>query len=501
MEREACKVWIATEMAKVKRDDKGPKEESTPVLDISVAGNERGMGQIVLRTEEHNMQVRIDMSDLVGSDGKTISRDLISVYRVDYVYLPRLRDYYPDALCPINGTVTLKPNETQPLWIEICVPKDAAAGQYSGTCTLLVDDKLKKTVELRVKVWNFQVPDKPFMRSAIGLWDKQVLHHHALDPESPEAQDLIWKYYWYLAEHKLSLFGSDDRLFKIINDDRFPEYIEDARVTAFKLPAGKDVDETRAMVERFRKNGWLDKAYFYMADEPVTEKNYEWVRASSDMIHGIDPSLKVVVPYFRSPDFDESASAVDYLKGYSNLWCPVSNLLDSETEIKKLQERKALGEEVWWYVCCGPRQPYANLFVEMEPIEHRILFWQQKKYDVQGFLYWSATFWDPNEPNSIHDPWEDMATIKHIDEGVYGDGSLLYPGRKVGIDGPVPSIRFKLLYKGIEDFAYLSLLEEKHSKEYVEDVLNKLILGLSAYEREPNKFLKIRNALGEALSK
>ena len=64
--------------------------------------------------------------------------------------------------------------------------------------------------------------------------------------------------------------------------------------------------------------------------------------------------------------------------------------------------------------------------------------------------YWEKKF--------VADPWYDMDTLG---TGYYGDGSLLYPGKKVGIDGPVGSIRLEALRDGIEDFDYLTLADQK----------------------------------------
>ncbi len=55
-----------------------------------------------------------------------------------------------------------------------------------------------------------------------------------------------------------------------------------------------------------------------------------------------------------------------------------------------------MGEEVWWYVCCGPGKPYANFLVDMDGMAHRLLFWQQKQCNVEELLYWNTTYWSPS---------------------------------------------------------------------------------------------------------
>ena len=42
-----------------------------------------------------------------------------------------------------------------------------------------------------------------------------------------------------------------------------------------------------------------------------------------------------------------------------------------------------------------------------------------------------------------------------------GDGFLLYPGRPIGHDGIVSSIRFEQAREGIEDYEYLYLLRQR----------------------------------------
>ncbi|MCC6446846.1 MAG: hypothetical protein IT210_25765 [Armatimonadetes bacterium] len=61
-----------------------------------------------------------------------------------------------------------------------------------------------------------------------------------------------------------------------------------------------------------------------------------------------------------------------------------------------MKPRQKMGEEVWWYVCCGPGKPYANFLVDMDGMAHRLLFWQQKQCNVEELLYWNTTYWSPS---------------------------------------------------------------------------------------------------------
>jgi len=140
----------------------------------------------------------------------------------------------------------------------------------------------------------------------------------------------------------------------------------------------------------------------------------------------------------------------------------------------------------------------------MAGIDHRVMFWQQAHCNVEGFLYWQSTYWD--WPPSVHgyggtaDPWTDMATVPKLSPTCYGDGSVLYPGAKVGVDGPVASIRLKLIREGLEDVEYLRLLEDREGRDAVRAVTREIVLGLDEYSSDVDRLLALREATGHRLS-
>jgi len=93
-----------------------------------------------------------------------------------------------------------------------------------------------------------------------------------------------------------------------------------------------------------------------------------------------------------------------------------------------------------------------------------------------------------------------MATVKDLSPTVYGDGSLLYPGAKVGVDGPVASIRLKLIREGLEDVEYLRLLEDREGRAGVRAVTGQVVQGLDAYSKDIDQYLALREAVGRRLS-
>ena len=140
--------------------------------------------------------------------------------------------------------------------------------------------------------------------------------------------------------------------------------------------------------------------------------------------------------------------------------------------------------------------PYANFHIDMEGISHRILMWQQKKYKVDGLLYWSTNYW-----NETVDPWEDMATVKSINPDIYGDGSLIYPGKKIEFNGPVSSLRLEIIRDGFEDYEYLTLLEKIAGRELVENIIENVVKSMIIYTRDPLKLEETREILAKEILK
>jgi hypothetical protein len=137
--------------------------------------------------------------------------------------------------------------------------------------------------------------------------------------------------------------------------------------------------------------------------------------------------------------------------------------LDSATSRYRqaeFQARQAKGDTVWWYVCCGPGKPFANLMIEWPAIDHRVLLWQNQKYGVTGFLYWSLDTWRDNLAGQQRWPevkWNPATWRNGAGKAHNGGGQLLYPGPN---RQPLSSIRLENFRDGCEDYEYFWLLQD-----------------------------------------
>ena len=185
--------------------------------------------------------------------------------------------------------------------------------------------------------------------------------------------------------------------------------------------------------------------------------------------------------------------------GNSDILCPETVCFSDRGFSDAIADRAAQGDKIWWYVCCGPspKSDYCNLFTQQDGIKHRLLFWQQKQQGVTGLLYWSTSYWT----DVGGDPWTSAWTTPWTGVDTFGDGSLLYDGYHVGVDGPVSSLRLEAVANGIEDYAYLQMAEELLGEKYVDGVIAKVSKDLTHYTLSEAQFAKVRIALGNAIEK
>jgi hypothetical protein len=220
-----------------------------------------------------------------------------------------------------------------------------------------------------------------------------------------------------------------------------------------------------SQIERhLRERGWLRKAFTYWFDEP-DRKDYEFVIAGMDRIKAAAPGIRRMLTEQPEPE----------LQGHVEIWCG----LTPEWTPEKVRQRREAGEEVWWYICCGPKAPHLGEFIDHPGTELRLWPWQSWQYGVEGILIWETLYWTSTSafpPPRLQDPWQDpMSYVSGYDFGPghigywgNGDGRFLYPPRRDPntatepcLDAPINSIRWENLRDGMEDYEYFWLLEQE----------------------------------------
>lgn len=264
--------------------------------------------------------------------------------------------------------------------------------------------------------------------------------------------------------------------------------------------------------EHLAEKGWLDKAYIYWFDEP-TATDYDFVTEGMELLKRCGPRLRRML----------TEEPVPPLFGAVDLWCPVVPNMDPTV----CAERQKEGEQIWWYVCTGPKAPFTTLFIDHNAIEMRMWIWMTWKWNVQGVLIWATNYW--TSPLVYHEgvpqnPWEDPMSyqsgyglpVGHVGYWGNGDGRLVYPpNRDVAedktkhLEGPVNCIRWEMLRDGIEDYEYFHLLRDLAAKAGVRrgaarqaDLLRipeAIITDKTNFTRDPQPLLEHRREVAEAI--
>jgi hypothetical protein len=458
------RVWLPGNAVKLRRDEPaggdglgtGAPDRPGYEVRLSAAGNEAETAQLILRSAEGTRSVSVSVSPLQGPAG-ALPAEAVSLYQQHYIQVtaPENTHYpagwYPDALVPLapGGTVDLTPDANQGIWVKVAVPAGQPAGDYTGTVTVSGGGALV-AIALRLTVHGFSLPDAARAATAFTIWYDQVAWAHGVTAGTPEYAALMDRYYWYQVSQRLI---PDDlpigTNLEPVEYVRLAEpYLSDDRVTGFRIPYynGDILGKTRELVELLRDRGWLTKGYFYLGgliDEPQAAK-YPLVQQYCQQLRQIAPEVRHIV----------TTTPVQALADDVQTWCfPFGHY--GAPMMEWVREHS----HAWWYPLVGTVYPLPSVFIDDNLIGTRLIAWMQHDFGIEGLLYWSTTIfrkWNGSQYVD-RDTWADPTGYPNTN----GDGFLLYPGKPVGIDGPVATIRMEALREGIEDGEYLRLLDER----------------------------------------
>lgn len=508
----AAAVWWCDATHKVPRQRAAPRAVE-PAARMAAARNDGEALQIVVRPDRDLKGLTAHAGALTGPGGATIPAEAIEILRVYYhfVHTPTdetgVRDWWPDALPPLDAPLDVRQGENQPLWLLVHVPADAAAGGYTGTVTLQAEGWSAR-VPIALTVWDFALPERNHITTALGLSPGTIFDYHGLRTDA-DRRRVLDLYHRSFARHRISPYDPaplDSIGVKFVPDADPPKAeldfsrfdaamqraVDEYHFNALRLPidgmgGGTFHERVEPQIGDFtagtpqydamfssylgqleshlREKGWLDMAYVYWFDEPEP-KDYDFVRAGMERLKKHGPGIPTML----------TEEPVDALAGPIDIWCPVSFNYDREAARK----RETAGDRFWWYVCCGPKAPYCTLFIDHPATELRVWLWQTWQRDVTGILVWETNYWTSSAayPDAAQDPYADpMGYVSGYStpRGVKaywgnGDGRFIYPplaastpgksGAEPVIAPPVSSIRWEMLREGIEDWEMLYRLRE-----------------------------------------
>ena len=421
-----------------------------------------------------------------------------------------------DAMEPVSGTI----RATAPIMalrMHLPVPANARPGDRAYT----VQVKHKRNQEdlsLAVKVHKAAIP--PIGRSSwpyTNWFNYEVMAtRHGLEPWSDAHWRTIRKYAELMARGRQNMFWvpwreilsvsagrpvlDRERLGRIVKTFTKAglHFIEGGHVgrrtggewtaSTFDVTLGRGLRATsiegnaflaralRQLMEEIERNGWRDRWIQHVVDEP-TEKNATDYRILVGMVRKYMPGIPIL-----------DATMNTDLVGSVDMWCPQCQEYQHNRE--RFEAQRALGDKVWFYVCCFPGGPWLNRFLDQELLRPLLFGWGAALYDLDGFLHYGL-----NHYMSDEHPFEKTLVEAGEDNWLPpGDGHVIYPGPKE----PWSGLRFEAQREGIEDLELLRQLRERDPKRAAA-IVRRVIRGFDQYTKDVKVLRRARRDVLEAL--
>ncbi|MCQ6563142.1 glycoside hydrolase domain-containing protein [Paenibacillus mendelii] len=510
-------VWTAPSVMNLKRD---AAPLSSTEVNLEMAKREYQSGQVLLTAEGGYANItNAEISDLT-SGSATIPASQVEVLVQHYVKTTNKSNsayepgWYPDALIPyspymnLHGSIQVQSGNNQAIWFTVKTEEDTPAGVYTGTISITANGSVAQ-VPITVKVRNFALPEQNHSQTAFAIWGSMLpAGYPGLVEDSPEYWAIYRNYYEFLLNyHVTPTYLPIPWDYEHYAENAEP-YVNDPRVSAYNIPyavgdfdKGPNGEDSRAekLVQSLGNEGLLDKAYYYLGgeiDEPTPAK-FDLVKQRSQQIAAIDPDLRHIVTTSLHPDLIQDV----------NTFAPLFRDFESEEYLQQVKNFQANGGNMWWYGCVVPANPYPTYHIDDDLISARLVPWMQRSYGIEGNLYWSVNVYQKwtGSQYVARDIWNDPMAFP----GANGDGFLLYPGAKYGMNSPIATLRLQTIRDGNQDFEYLWLLEDRikqaaqqlgvqvSAKELIQPYYDRLFTNVKSFTKDPQDLQQVRSEIAD----
>jgi len=516
------RIFTASSLDRIFQDGKTLEKPSfSSSVSLASAKNAYESFQLVIDTSREQPGVVLGFSDLTEvKTGAKISRDNFT-WRVEG-YVPTIKPYYPvkfvgpwpDPLIPVKS-YDIQANTTQPFWVDVYVPADAARGDYTAVLTVKGLNFPPRQVPVKLHVYDFTLPTESHLKTAFDFYGQNTKIRYPQDENESAStlnerlNDINDKFIIDMLKHRMNpilnldptsqveLSGIDRyRLFGLNNfaigkyggtfNNNWPK--DDTSIKALSLTY-------QTYGEDLKLNNLLDDTYIYTWDEG--DIGNPMIPKLTAMIHHAYPGLKNMVCYHG---FWDPAQNPDWGKDIDIWTFQIDDF--KEDKMRQLQKR---GMEIWMYISGPSGASSPNLALDFDSIGYRIIPWICWKYDIRGFLYWCVNYWP------FVDPFKD-AHNSQWDQN--GNGLLLYPGP----DGPLDSIRVENFRDGMQDYEYIQLLlnqlrilhskglEQKYKEDFDQSLKlltmdDSIVKSMWEYTKDGDHLKARRNAIASEIEK
>ena len=451
--------------------------------------------------------------------------------------------FYPDALIPFRipghgAPFEIARGRTQGVWIDVAIPRNANAGLHRASIEIRAAGRAPLRLGLELRVHDFALPAAASFRINVTTYDLGK-GGHAINSGWKNRFDIWTESYWELerrfyrmarahrhtlhprnyelpvereADGALRIDWSrfDARFGPLLDGSAFADgrglgYFEIAlnrNVPAARFggpgsPRWAEAVEAyaRSFVEHFRAKGWeTSDLVAFPADEPSAEEAFATARFLARALRRGAPQIRFRMDVYKALD----RALIERFDALVDIWAVQGSYFKGLLgELKKRQRR---GVEVWFYQGSAPG--LGPEILDTEGLALRTWGWIGWRYGMDAADLWECCKWQ-----LTRDIWTDP---QNNPWPTNGPGVLYYPGARLGVDEPIPSIRLKALRRGAFDYEYLALLaslgEKQRAEEIAASVLHSALDATRAargsagdWSHDPDRWDRARTDLAAAI--
>jgi hypothetical protein len=492
-------VWVADPHLKV-FPNSFARDLAKRLIELRGCRNEWVIIQLGVRSPEAIGSVSVHAKDLVSASGARIPARHFRVRYPGLIPVDENGQYTPDPLWEVPS-VSLRPYQSQGIWIDLKVPAEAAPGKYEGNLRLLRDgtEAAMFRVVLDVLPVILPVPEAFHCYLNILVDPSSVARVNRLPLWGEEHWKQLERYVANLAAHgqkTITAFIVDDPwagdtgfAVRSLIEWSYPgewkpggpakwtfDFAAFDRWVGLLLQAGIDdhIECWSPLVQPGSDHSliiYTDTANGHRRSVKLPAGSGEYNAVWGEFARAFQEHLRArgwlekaylafdeietavldrVMPLFHevAPDLKLMVSGGDE-KGHHQAesremafhygyFTPGSGL-----ELPDIPARRKAGKRTLLYTAVTPLYP--NTFIFSQPLESRYLGWIIWKWDFDGYIRWAWNFWWPENF------WDQPLYKWHS-----GDMWFVYPGP----EGPVDSIQWEMLREGIEDYECLWLARQ-----------------------------------------
>jgi hypothetical protein len=418
--------------------------------------------------------------------------------------------WVPDCLIPFSAAsgkggapFSVEAGKNQGVWIDILIPEEAAAGNYSGNVLITVSEKEVKKIPVNIKVYDFTLPDSTHISNMFGYYPRSIAQRHGVENNSEAYYALDLKYQQMAHRHRFDLVTGVrnlDDMTKYFRRYYTGEAYSDTHGysgpgknkgnTTFSIGYGGSFpEEYGGSVSKMNRADWwkgsdawenwfiqnasgVERHKYLFPDEPDFKGpegakgtgSMDTIRMQAKWTHtnpGPGKNIPVLVTNKTIPG----------LIGHVDFWSISAQEYTTHLTPEVVADERAKGRIFGIYN--GYRPGMGAVVSDADAVEFRVMPWIVWKHDIDQYFYWSTTFW--TDLNVFVNPLT-------YEDRINGDGTFLYPGQDLlfpdenrNLEGPLSSIRAKNWRRGAQDFEYLWLARKMGLEAELQTIVNNCI--------------------------